>query len=369
MGDDARRKLSPRTRNHRAIRDSQAENAERRVPLPVPVEDNGKWLIEGGIASRLQQKSAIGKTLPNGVLSLSPAEVMFCHWHRHLPLPSDDWIEQQMELDENFMHIAAAHEAGRDGGEKIVLLESLKDDDTASVAEGTWALRWNRNQHPSRDAAQAQVRCHISSENIDWQEMLEWTMSVNQNGHEAEVFVVDGEFDVTFYRLSITDLRGNMDYHKFSSDLSTELKDAMQISTRTKDGYFVPIAKENWRIPTIGVAQMNGMWLNLDEGSWLENELGLTQESPNALFSDLIARGLLCRPGFKYGCRWRIYAEDIDQAHAPWLLSPLNEAAANWDGACLSVRLAAGVHKKWLCAIGGEKWNYLSLERIVIGRD
>ena len=44
--------------------------------------------------------------------------------------------------------------------------------------------------------------------------------------------------------------------------------------------------------------------------------------------------------------------------------STTTESATTWEGVCLSVRLAEGVHKQWLCAISDEnEWNYLRIQR------
>jgi len=41
----------------------------------------------------------------------------------------------------------------------------------------------------------------------------------------------------------------------------------------------------------------------------------------------------------------------------------------NWNGACLSVRLAEGVHKIWVCAFeNGTAYRYLKMQRWLPGR-
>ena len=92
--------------------------------------------------------------------------------------------------------------------------------------------------------------------------------------------------------------------------------------------------------------------------------------SDSLLMHDLLGRGLLLRPGFKYGCRWRAYDGDLNDSHAPWLIQPKHEAAVTWEGVCLSVRLAEGVHKQWVCAISDDLgWNYLRIQRWLPGKN
>jgi len=75
------------------------------------------------------------------------------------------------------------------------------------------------------------------------------------------------------------------------------------------------------------------------------------------------------RPGFKYGCKWRVYDDEVAKSHAPWLLQPLAEAPQSWENMCLSVRLSEGVHKKWICGINDNNdWRFLNVKRWLPGR-
>ena len=74
------------------------------------------------------------------------------------------------------------------------------------------------------------------------------------------------------------------------------------------------------------------------------------------------------RPGFKYGCRWRVYSTSVEEDHAPWLMQMEQDAPSNWEGVCLSVRLAEGVNKGWVIAIKRSCWNFLVISRHLPGR-
>jgi len=375
MAGDSRRKLKPRPRNYRPVEvHSKQNNGPKNTPEP-PEEDSEGWFVKGGIANRLFQKSAIGRISSEQTLRLSGPELMFCHWHRHLPLPHSSWIEEQLSKQPLFLHECAAFESARDGGEKVVIRGSLSELHSANCAEQTWAMRWNRNQHPSRNEPLSEMRWFASQSSVDWRELVSWSDTVSDNGHKAEILVVDGEFDVTIYRISNLNLSGEIEPPQITSDLIENLKNHWIGKEDGEIGSFLPNSIETWPLKNIGVPQTDGIWLDDVERGWIEDII--TENDSNEivdLYSDLISRGLLCKPGFKYGCRWRIYSNSMEEEHAPWLLSHESEAPVNWDGACLSVRLAAGVHKIWVCALnlgqkGVRKWNYFSLERILIGRD
>jgi len=56
---------------------------------------NDGWLYSGSACERLANKSAIGRKIGEKLL-LSSAEVIFCHNHRHLDWPYDNWFEEEI---------------------------------------------------------------------------------------------------------------------------------------------------------------------------------------------------------------------------------------------------------------------------------
>ena len=135
------------------------------------------------------------------------------------------------------------------------------------------------------------------------------------------------------------------------------------------DGWYVPLTGP-WPYTSLGIEHLSGRHLRAEEGRWLSC---LISEEPIgndlALYNDLMNRGVVLRPGFKYGSQWRIYDAAVGDTHAPWLLLPVEQAPITWNAACLSVRLAEGVHKSWVCAFEIEKqWSYLQVQRWLPGR-
>ena len=95
-------------------------------------------------------------------------------------------------------------------------------------------------------------------------------------------------------------------------------------------GVFLPVGQD-WPLPSIGLPHFSGRYLRTEEWHYLQNPSSRT----DGLFAALVEAGLLLRPGFKYGCRWRAYEDDIEVAHAPWLIQPRSEAPDNWEEVCL----------------------------------
>lgn len=311
------RKSKPRVRPTRPIGVSKVGGPVRENP-PIEPHNDG-WFIATPLSNRLYQKSAIGKPIDGGIV-LTDEEAMFCHWHRHVPLP-DGWVDERLEEDPNFAHKSVAFDVVRNAGEKVVPV-------------GNEWLRWPRESHPSRGQPQAAIHWARTQDDLNIESLLEWSKDLGERGLLGEVAIVDDEMDVTMYRLSIIDPRGS-------------LKPA------TRDNY-----------PLLGVEHLSRKFLRKEETDWIN---GL-QNSATDLFDELNSRGLLLRPGFKYGCRWRVYTTPVDVDHAPWLMQMEDDAPKNWEGVCLSVRLAEGVNKGWVVAIFNEGWNFLLFSRHLPGR-
>ena len=159
-------------------------------------------------------------------------------------------------------------------------------------------------------------------------------MSLSDNSRKAEIAIVDDEMDVTMYRLSIIEPKGKL----------------------------VPATKSDY--PLLGVEHLSRKFMREEELDWVNG----VQNPVTDLFDELNSRGLLMRPGFKYGCRWRVYATPVGEDHAPWLMQMEVDSPSNWEGVCLSVRLAEGVNKSWVIAIKRSCWHFLVISRHLPGR-
>ena len=310
------RKSKPRSRPNRPIGLSKDGPSKKN---PLPIQKDGGWFIPAPLSNRLHQKSALGVPVEGGII-LNDEELMFCHWHRHIPLPSN-WVEDRLSENENFAHKAVAFDVVRNAGDKVVPIE------------GKW-LRWSRESHPSKGEALAEVKWARTGDSFDIDELLDWTTEVIANNMQCEIAIVDDEMDVTMYKLSLVDPRGKLE-------------------PATRDKY-----------PNLGIEHLSRIFLRDDETQWLEG----IENDVTDLFDELNSRGLLMRPGFKYGCRWRVYTTPVDVDHAPWLMQMEAESPTNWEEVCLSVRLAEGVNKGWVIALKRGDWVFLNISRHLPGR-
>tara|TARA_B100000287_G_scaffold194807_1_gene184048 strand:+ start:8103 stop:9209 length:1107 start_codon:yes stop_codon:yes gene_type:complete len=338
----------PRERGIRSINTELIGSSEGDGRHKPPTKHQDKWLVSGSIGSRLWNKSAIGIQINEGTL-LSPEEVLFCHWHRHLPLPDHNWLNEILLEDPYLLHRAAVMNTIREPGDLLI----LSDASELELNAKSWGLRWKRGEHPTREVPSAEIRWVMNSSEIKWDELYEWAKSVQKNNRMAEILVVDDEFDVTAYRLKITNPEGNL---KTPSNLKKTdyeiINEAWKQRIPSGDGFWIPLDTDKMPLPQLGVPQASGVWLAEIEQLWLESVFNSNKlDEISKIYACLLEKGLWPRPGFKYGCRWRVYSGELTTQHAPWLIVPNCESPKNWNEACLAARLAAGVNKSWLCAM------------------
>ena len=354
------RTYRPRARTTRPLGSGRSANAPPSQPLSPPVIHSDGWFISDPLAQRLHQKSALGQRVEGGIL-LTPEEVLFCHWYRHVPLPNDgDWFSEQLGKDGTLLRRIIAMDVLRNGGERVIPVKHLAAR-FDPFPEHTWAVRWERHEAWMSHPGLSQVRLQRTHDPLDWDELNGWVSSVNACGHVAELCVIDDEFDTTIYHLSPSHPQGS---HLRYSDLDSELQQEVQASCASAHaidgGYFLNHSSE-WPLPAIGTPHFSGRFLRDEEHDFLLNH----GSEEVKLYGALIEQGLLLRPGFKYGCRWRGYEESIEAAHAPWLIQPLDEAPTNWEEVCLAVRLAEGVNKRWICAhFANNASSFLNIKRV-----
>ena len=357
------RKYTPRVRSRRPLGEARTPNQVPANPLPAPEFRDGGWYLPAPHAQRLHTKSALGKLSKDDGIVMTPAEVLFCHWYRHVPLPAalEGWFEGRVREDSGLALRVIAMDVLRNGGERVVPAVHLRER-FPSLSEFTWAIRWERHESWTKHGGFSQVRLQHTNDVLDWTELLQWVDDVHQAGHVAELCVVDNEFDATIYHLARTHPSGTQ---RLFSDLSESdqqrMKEQALGAAELNDGYFIA-NPDSWSLPSVGIEHFSGRFLRKEEHTYLT---GQSSSEVDTLFAQLCDAGLLLRPGFKYGCRWRVYERGIEVEHAPWLVQPVQEAPTNWEEVCLAVRLAEGVHKRWLCALPQHgQYSYLNIKRV-----
>tara|TARA_B100001113_G_scaffold75136_1_gene58581 strand:+ start:39559 stop:40530 length:972 start_codon:yes stop_codon:yes gene_type:complete len=310
----------------------------------------------------LWHKSALGKVISEDCLHLTDAEVIFCHEHRNIELPHEEWMIQCMNRNPTILDEYTILESLRKPGNKIMITVH-SDGFNLNEERETWGLRWPSDAHPRDSKPISEIRWFHSSERLDIVELLNWASSVRNKKRIAEVLIIDNELSVVTYHIEIVEPRGIF-------DIPTK-EDYMNISniegkiSLSNGNVFIP-NNEDWKYENIGIPHNNGRIIDEDIEKMIENKIngkGKDMSISEKIVLDLLERGLHPRPGFKYGSKWRCYETSIEEDHAPWLVVHPDNGPENWEEACLISRLASGVNKKWLFPIMDKSWHYLSIIR------
>lgn len=357
------RKYNPRTRNKRPIGLTSDNDQSPNTPHPLPTELDAGWFLPNPLGARLNQKSGLGVNVNDGI-KLEPIEILFCHWNRHIPI-ADGWINQMLENDGDFIAKSVVFDVARSGGEIVIPVGNLVNN---NYTPNTFAVKWSRNVSHSKTAPISQIRWFWASQTVDWAELTLWVNEVLDSACIPEVFVIDDEMDITMYRLGYDTLSGSqMQWNDLDETQIESIKQLIANKIETPSGCFID-GVSNWPLSSIGVEHLSGINLRHEEANWIMDKLN-SNDSNDSLYAYLADSGCVMRPGFKYGCKWRVYDDEVGKSHAPWLLQPLTEAPKSWEQICLSVRLAEGVHKKWVCGMPlDNEWKFMNIKRWLPGR-
>ena len=319
---------------------------------------NECWIYSGSAKERLWNKSAIGQKTNGNNLLLSSSEVIFCHDHRHLDWPYENWLNEETKKKPNLINEAIILEALRVPGNKVMLTEKLGEKNELIFSRETWGLRWNSNCHPRVDEPESEVRWFHSSEYVNMNELLSWTIDVQARKRIAEVLVVDNEQAVVTYNVTSENPFGELSPPN-RDDINLILKyDKIEIN-----GGNLYFGYEKWPLEQLGINYQDGRIIDQITEEYITTDANDFSDITD-VFSDLLERGLHPRTGFKYGTEWRCYDKKIGIDHAPWLVVSPSNKKMNWESACLASRLASGVNKTWLQPLKiDDVWKYLGIIR------
>ena len=306
-------------------------------------------MAPGGIADvrvttrRWWDKSAIGRPMDD-VLLLCPTDVVYCHDHRGMEWPSEDWFHDALRKRSSLIHEALVNEAMRQPGNKVLWHDHFEEMDF-EITDGTQALRWDAKNHPARGLPDAEVRWNHARSEFDIRDLLNWCRAVKELDRFAEMLIVDDDLDVVSYRVKEVQPKGRFEAQFFDGDGAIGMLNGSSWVSKKGDSAGIP-------------SFLGGHVLDENSLSEVNDNLGAR------VAKDMEDRGLLVRTGFKYGVRWRAYEGDMSENHAPWLVSHPHSLPADWTSACQGSRLSSGVNKTMLLpVVEGDSVSYVAIVR------
>lgn len=196
--------------------------------------------------------------------------------------------------------------------------------------------------------------------------------------------IVDEEGDITYYDISLLDLKGKIKKHSYSKDTGILLENRVVIFNENlsktlleKEFYGKPFGNglqlslvESMYLMEKGVIDIRdkaiGEKLSLKK---LKEKILKTQTDIDArlfVFKDLKKRGLIVKTGFKFGSHFRAYTKMPGEIHAEYLLHVVDSKYKSvWAEMSRAVRLAHSVNKEIIFArVNGKNIDYIRIGRL-----
>lgn len=196
--------------------------------------------------------------------------------------------------------------------------------------------------------------------------------------------VVDEEGDITYYDVSIPNLKGNVISGKFKKIDGLLMDNRVLIFDRNA-------SKKLFNKEFFGKPLDEGLQISLIEALYLFKKGFLNIKLPKTkkcisiekfekkikkiqpdidlriqVFNDLKNRGMIVKTGFKFGTHLRAYSKTPDLTHADYLIHVLNKNfVVSWPDFSRAVRLAHSVNKEIVFAIAKEVYtHYIKFGRL-----
>ncbi len=230
-------------------------------------------------------------------------------------------------------------------------------------------------------------QCFISAfserDILDLKETKNLIQDITKKNGELWFAIVDEEGDLTYYRVSLQDMKGHISEHDYPKGHGILLKNRIVLFDNK-------LAKSLFQKEFFGKPFGDGLQLSLVEGLYLlekkvidifsiqskklshkEYKKIIHKLQPDIkprllVFSDLKKSGLIVKTGFKFCVHFRAYTKQPDKTHAEYLVHVVDKDFKSiWAEMSRAVRLAHSVNKEIVFArIDGENIDYIKFGRL-----
>ncbi len=212
---------------------------------------------------------------------------------------------------------------------------------------------------------------------------LDLIKKVEKKNKELWLGILDEEGDLTYYSMSLLDIKGKNKEHSYRKTNGLMLKDRVVIFDKNA-------SEKLHNNEFFGKPFGEGLQLSIVESMYLQekdiidiftidrkklskqNLLKIIKESqPDiklrfSVFKDLKKRGLLVKTGFKFGAHFRAYTKKPEETHAEYLVHVVSKGfKSTWAEISRAVRLAHSVNKEIAFArVDKNKIDYIKFGRL-----
>ena len=328
--------------------------------------------------SQLYNRGNYGYPMSGGGLELDLPEALYLLESKRLDVVSEG---QTMTFEELFDHSSSLLE---NFDILYLVYRDIRSRGFIVKAEtGTFDLSvFPRGKTMSNSRPIYMVRAVSERTAFDIATYTEEVSETEDRGKELLYGVVDEEGDVTYYRMSRRDPKGNIPPgDKVERTQGHLIRDRIFVfdpadSQILRDsGYYGKMIENVLQLSLIEACYLvkrkelsvyssqTGKKLSLtalkDFGRATQDEFDLRLRA----YTDARARGLVVKTGFKYGTHFRAYEGSPDDCHARYLIHTVDASNRTmWPEISRAVRLSGGVKKEFLFCRIGDSVEYLEFK-------
>lgn len=218
---------------------------------------------------------------------------------------------------------------------------------------------------------------------LDLKKIKTTIRDITKDGNDLWIAIVDEEGDITYYDVSILDIKGKIKGHKFSKgrcvllDNRAIVFDKKLESDLFKKEFFGKPFGEWLQISFVEVLYLNKkgiIEITTSDGKKIPKEKVediISKKQPDikqrlVVFEDLKKRGLIVKTGFKFGSHFRAYTKGPNETHAEYLIHVVSaDFKSIWEEISRAVRLAHSVNKEICFAqVSKSKIDYIKFGRL-----
>jgi len=218
---------------------------------------------------------------------------------------------------------------------------------------------------------------------LDIDETKKLLISIKRDNKELWFAIVDEEGDLTYYKVSLLDIKGENKEYAYDKVQGLLLKNRVVIFDKK-------VSKDLHEKEFYGKPFGEGLQISLVEAMYLfekgiidiktEDSKKITKEkleqiiiklqpdfcSRLAVFKELKKRGLIVKTGFKFGAHFRVYTSKPDDTHAEYLIHVVEKGfRSTWAEVSRAVRLAHSVNKEIVFArVDTDKIDFIDFGRL-----
>ncbi|MCQ2053366.1 MAG: tRNA-intron lyase [archaeon] len=329
-------------------------------------------------SSQLYNKGNYGYPLSGGYLELDLVEALYLVESKRLNVTKN---KEVMSFEELFNYASTTLE---EFSTKYLVYRDIRSKGfIVKIESGTFDLSvFPRGKTTSNSRPMYVIRAVSERNALDITTFVNDASEIENRGKELIYGVIDEEDDVTYYKMSHRDPKGNVcPEKKCKKTYGHLIVDRVFVFNPTdlqilrRRGFYGKVVENVLHLSLIEACYL----IKKGEISvYLSNTKKITSFSSLKKFgrktqdefdirlkaySDARARGLVVKTGFKYGTHFRAYEESPECCHAKYLIHVVDtKNKTMWPEISRAVRISGGVKKEFLFCMIGDSVKYLEFK-------